>query len=60
MLDHLRSWYGPAKVAFERLDEHSQVQLAADLVDVYRRHNEADDGTLVLTSDYVEVVAVVR
>ena len=32
--------------------------IAADLLDVYRKHNRADDGTLVAPSAYVEVIAV--
>ena len=58
MLDFFRDWYGPTQVAFGALDEHGQNALAADLLDVYRKHNRADDGTLVAPSAYVEVLAV--
>jgi len=60
MLDYLRSWDGPTKVAFDSLDTEGQARLATDLIDVYSKYNRADDGTLVAPSDYVEVVAVIR
>jgi SAM-dependent methyltransferase len=60
MLEWFRSGYQPTKVVFESLDGDDQAALAADLIDIHRRYNRADDGTLVASSDYVEVVAVVR
>lgn len=59
MLDYFRSWYGPTKVAFESLDDAAARELAADLLDLYRKYNRASDGTLVAPSEYAEVVAVV-
>jgi SAM-dependent methyltransferase len=58
MLEYFRDWYGPTKIAFGALDEAGQEALANDLLDVYRKHNRADDGTLVAPSAYVEVLAV--
>ena len=60
MLDFFRDWYGPTKVAFGALDETGQEALGNDLLDVYSKHNRADDGTLVAPSAYVEVIAVKR
>jgi SAM-dependent methyltransferase len=60
MLDYFRTWYGPTKVAFGTLDEAGQEALSKDLLEVYRRHNRANDGTLVAPSAYVEVIAVKR
>jgi len=34
--------------------------LAADLLDLMRQANQADDGTLVASSEYLEVVATRR
>ena len=59
MLDYFRSWHGPTKVAFESLDDAAARELAADLLDLYRKYNRASDGTLVAPSEYAEVVAVV-
>ena len=58
MLDFFRDWYGPTQVAFKALDEAGQKALGEDLLDVYRKHNRADDGTLVAPSAYVEVIAI--
>jgi hypothetical protein len=60
MLDYFRDWYGPTKIAFGALDEAAQEALGNDLLEVYRKHNRADDGTLVAPSAYVEVIAVRR
>jgi len=60
MLEYFREWYGPTKVAFGALDEAAKAALANDLLAVYRKHNRADDGTLVAPSAYVEVIAVKR
>jgi ubiquinone/menaquinone biosynthesis C-methylase UbiE len=59
MLEYFRTWYGPTKVAFASLDDAAAGELAADLLDLYRKYNRASDGTLVAPSDYAEVVAVV-
>jgi SAM-dependent methyltransferase len=58
MLEHFRTWFGPAKVAFASLDEAGQHALAADMLAVWAKHNRAVDGTVVAPSDYAEVVAV--
>lgn len=60
MLEWFRSWFEPTKIAFASLDTDGQARLAADLTSIYTRFNCADDGTLVASSDYVQVVAVVR
>jgi hypothetical protein len=60
MLDYYRTWYGPTRMAFGSLDEAGQARLAADLLAVYQAHNRADDGTLLASSEYVEVVATLR
>jgi SAM-dependent methyltransferase len=60
MLDHYRTWYGPTRMAFGSLDEAGQARLADDLLAVYQAQNRADDGTLLASSKYVEVVATLR
>ncbi len=57
-LEYFRTWFGPTNVAFASLDDAGQQALAAALLDVWRSHNRATDGTLVTPSDYVEVAAV--
>ncbi len=55
-----RIWLGPTRAAFAQLDEEGRTQLGADLVAELERVNQATDGTLVATAEYLEVVAVKR
>ncbi len=55
-LDVFRDYYGPTHRAFAGLDEAKQAALAADLLDLLHRRNRAEDGTLVVPSEYLEVV----
>jgi ubiquinone/menaquinone biosynthesis C-methylase UbiE len=57
-LDVFRTWYGPLHKAFDALDTEKQKALAADIEGLMARLNRAKDGTLVLPSEYLEVVAV--
>jgi ubiquinone/menaquinone biosynthesis C-methylase UbiE len=57
-LDVFRTWYGPLHKAFGALDAEKQKALAADIEGLMARRNRARDGTLVLPSEYLEVVAV--
>jgi hypothetical protein len=60
-LDLFRDFYGPTYKAFESLDNNGRAALAADLLDALERHAEhAEDGngTLLVPSEYLEVVAV--
>lgn len=62
--EHMLDWFctscAPAAAAFERLTAEDEGHLAADLIELFTAHNRADDGTLVATSDYLEVIAVIR
>lgn len=55
-IDVFRTWYGPTKRVFDGLDEARRAELAAALSDLLRRHDRAQDGTLIAPSEYVEVV----
>ena len=59
-LDLFRTYYGPTVKAFEALDEAGQRALARDLIEAVERFNRSDDGTLLVPSEYLEVVAVKR
>jgi SAM-dependent methyltransferase len=54
------SWYGPTVKALEAVGDAGRTALLADIADTARRFNRADDGTLVLAMDYLEVVATKR
>lgn len=55
-LTHFREVYGPLRVAFASLSEAAQHSLSRDLMDLVERFNVADDATMVVPSDYLEVI----
>jgi SAM-dependent methyltransferase len=57
MLDFYRSWFGPTATQFRALDPDGQQRLSTDLLALYAAHNAADDGTVLIRSPYLEVVA---
>jgi SAM-dependent methyltransferase len=57
MLDHFRNWFGPTATQFAALDEAGQEAYAEELLALYQRHNDASDGTILIRSPYLEVVA---
>ena len=59
-IDYFRTYYGPTLRAFASLDAARQEALVADLEALIGRHNAADDGTMVVHAEYLEVVAVRR
>ena len=59
-VEYFRTYYGPTLKAFEALDEDGREELARDLEELLRRFNVSGDGTLVVPSDYLEVVAIRR
>jgi ubiquinone/menaquinone biosynthesis C-methylase UbiE len=54
---YFRTWFGPTKAAFERLDAAAGAALADDLLEMLRRHNMAGDRALVAPAAYLEIVA---
>jgi len=59
-LDIFKSYYGPMLKAFAALDEGNQQKLRQDLMMLIGSTNRADDGTMVLPSEYLEVVITRR
>jgi len=55
-LEVFRTFYGPMEKAFGALDSTKQESLAADLIALAERFNRATDGSLVVPSQYAEVV----
>jgi hypothetical protein len=55
-LDVFSSYYGPTLKAFEALDEAHAKSLRQDIERLIERHNRATDGTMVVPSDYLEIV----
>jgi SAM-dependent methyltransferase len=59
-LDVFRTYYGPMLKAFAALDEAGQDGLKGDLHALIARMNRASDGTMVVPSEYLEVVITKR
>jgi hypothetical protein len=55
-LEVFRTYYGPMNKAFGALDADKQAALAQDLMQLMAAGNRSGDGTLVLPSEYLEVV----
>ena len=59
-IDIFKSYYGPVLKAFEMLDAQKRDELTADLKTLIARFNVAGDGTMVVPSQYLQVVIVKR
>ena len=59
-LDIFKSYYGPMLKAFAALDATNQQGLRNDLLALIGKMNRADDGTMVVPSEYLEVVITKR
>jgi hypothetical protein len=57
-LEVFKTYYGPVLKAFAALDEQKQKTLTADFRDLIGRLNVADDGTMVVPSEYLEAVII--
>src|SRR5882757_1881599 len=59
-LEIFKNYYGPMLKAFAALDETNQRGLRDDLLALIRRMNRAEDGTMVVPSEYLEVAITKR
>jgi len=55
-LDVFRTYYGPLLKAFAALEPAKQNDLEQDILTLIGQFNRADDGTMVVPSEYLEVV----
>ena len=55
-VDVFRTWYGPVHKAFAALPADTQARLEQDLLDLIAGFNQSGDETMVVPSEYVEVV----
>ena len=55
-----RTYYGPVLKAFAAIDAEARQALEADLYALLGKFNVAKDGTLVVPSEYLEVVVTKR
>jgi ubiquinone/menaquinone biosynthesis C-methylase UbiE len=59
-LDTFRAFYGPVHKAFAALDMTGSETLARDIIDLIRRFNISGDDTMVVPSEYLEVIITKR
>ena len=59
-LDVFRTYYGPMHKAFGALDAEKGKALAADLIALVGEFNRADDGSMAVHSEYLEVLITKR
>ena len=59
-LDVFRTYYGPTLKAFAALDAANQQRLRDDILALIATMNRASDGTMVVPSEYLEIVIVKR
>ena len=55
-IEYWRTYYGPTLKAFEAVGESGRGALEADMIELIGRFNAAEDGTMVVPSEYLEVV----
>jgi hypothetical protein len=55
-LEVLQSQLGPTRETFRALDPATRENLVGELVDLIGRYNRSGDETMVVPSDYLEVV----
>jgi SAM-dependent methyltransferase len=56
-LEFFRTYFGPTKVAYERVGPEGEAALTADLRAYLDEHNTAGDRALVLEPEYLQVIA---
>jgi SAM-dependent methyltransferase len=49
----MREFFGPMRVAFEKLDEPGREAMTRDLTELLERHNQSGDPTLFVPSEYL-------
>ena len=59
-LEIFRTYYGPVLKAFDALETANQSALKLDLLALIDRFNRSGDGTMVVPSEYLEIVVTKR
>ena len=59
-LETFKTYYGPALKAFAALDADGQKKLGDDVLALIKKFNRAQDGTMVVQSEYLEIIVQKR
>jgi SAM-dependent methyltransferase len=57
VVEFFRQYFGPTKVAFDRLPPAAQLAYTAELESLWNEHNQATDGHTAVRAEYLEVIA---
>ena len=57
-LDSFKTYYGPVLKTFQMLDDERGERLSEDMLNLIEKNNKAQDGTVVVPSEYFEVVVI--
>lgn len=55
-LDIFSTYYGPLVKTYEALDKHTSKRFSNEILDLIDKLNTADDGTMVVASEFLEVI----
>ena len=55
-LDLFKNYYGPVLKVYENLEESAAAELTTDIYNLIQKYNRATDGTMVVPSEYLEIV----
>lgn len=56
-LEHSKKYFGPLIKAYDSLDEIGQINLAKSIMEWVGRHNRSTDETVLVPTDYLEIIA---
>lgn len=56
-VEFMKTYFGPAIIAFEHSDEGSRRKLTGEMIELMREHNRSPNATALGESEYLEVVA---
>jgi ubiquinone/menaquinone biosynthesis C-methylase UbiE len=59
-LQYWRTFYGPTMKAFEAVGEAGRDSLQSDLLNLIAKFNRAEDGTMIVPTEYLETVIITR
>lgn len=59
-LEVFAAYYGPIVTTFYALDEAKQEQFSREVIGLLESRKRAGDGTLIVSSEYLEVIAIKR
>jgi hypothetical protein len=59
-IEFFRTYYGPTLKAFAALDDAGKEALANDIRALENKYNRSGDGTMLIPSEYLEVVITRR